>query len=305
MALFKNNNGKLQRIKEEGFNLEKEMQSLCEENMNQLFNLKFIASEFSVDNFRIDTLAYDEETKSFVIIEYKNTKSYSVIDQGYSYLSNMLNNKAEYILQYITNTGKTILKSNIDWSQSRIFFVSPKYTKYQLESINFKDLPIYLYHIKKYKGNLIDLELITANDTSASINTVSSNEIKNQVNKEVKVYTEDEHLRKTNDKMLEIYHEIKDEILDFGDNTEIKVNKDYLAFTVNNQNFCDIILQKTQLKLFINLKKGELNDPKELMRDVSTIGHWGNGDYEIKINSKENIYDILSLIKQSYDIKVQ
>jgi glutaminyl-tRNA synthetase len=63
MALFKNNNGKLEAIREDSFNLEKEMQSLCEKNMNQLFNLEFISSEFSVDNFRIDTLAYDPETK--------------------------------------------------------------------------------------------------------------------------------------------------------------------------------------------------------------------------------------------------
>jgi predicted transport protein len=217
----------------------------------------------------------------------------------------MLNNKAEYILQYITNTGKTILKNDIDWSQSRVFFVSPKYTKYQLESINFRDLPIYLYRIKKYKGNIIDLELITANDTSASINTVSSNEIKSQVNEEVKVYTEKEHLEKSSDRILEIYHEIKDEILDFGDNIEIKGTKLYVAFTVNNHNFCDIIPQKNQLKLFINLKKGELDDPKDLMRDISNIGAWGNGDYEIAIKNKNNIYDILSLIKQSYDIKIQ
>lgn len=305
MGLFKNNNGKLEIIKEDSFTLEKEMQTLCEKNMNKLFNLEFISSEFSVGNFRIDTLAYDKHTKSFVIIEYKNTRSYSVIDQGYSYLSNMLNNKAEYILQYITNTKKTINKKDIDWSQSRIFFVSPKYTKYQLESINFKDLPIYLYHIKKYKGNLIGLELITANDTSASINTVSSNEIKKQVDKEVKVYTEKEHLENTDDNILEIYQEIKDAILEFGDNIEIKATKNYIAFKINNTNITDIITQKTQLKLFINLKKGELNDPKNLMRDISNIGAWGNGDYEIVIKNKDNIYDILSLIKQSYDIKVQ
>jgi predicted transport protein len=26
-----------------------------------------------------------------------------------------------------------------------------------------------------------------------------------------------------------------------------------------------------------------LNDPKKIARDVSNMGHWGNGDYEIKI----------------------
>ena len=57
-------------------------------------------SEFTLHNFRIDTLAFDEESKSFVIIEYKKDKSFSVVDQGYAYLSLMLNNKADFILEY-------------------------------------------------------------------------------------------------------------------------------------------------------------------------------------------------------------
>ena len=44
---------------------------------------------------------------------------------------------------------------------------------------------------------------------------------------------------------------------------------------------------------------GELDDPKSLMRDVSTTGHWGNGDYELQINSDDDLEYILSLVKQS------
>ena len=36
----------------------------------------------------------------------KNSKSSSVIDQGYSYLSTMLNNKSDFILEYIENADK-------------------------------------------------------------------------------------------------------------------------------------------------------------------------------------------------------
>jgi len=53
------------------------------------------------------------------------------------------------------------------------------------------------------------------------------------------------------------------------------------------------------LKLWINLSKGKLDDPKNITRDVSSIGHWGNGDYEIQVSDDENIEYILSLIKQS------
>jgi len=62
--------------------------------------LKLVKSQFAIENFRIDSLAFDEETKAFVVIEYKKGENFSVIDQGYTYLSLVLNNKAECVLAY-------------------------------------------------------------------------------------------------------------------------------------------------------------------------------------------------------------
>jgi predicted transport protein len=42
-----------------------------------------------------------------------------------------------------------------------------------------------------------------------------------------------------------------------------------------------------------------LDDPKEIARDVSSVGHWGNGDYEIVMRTDEEMEYILGLIKQS------
>ncbi|HOO73693.1 MAG TPA: hypothetical protein PLS66_00230, partial [Tepiditoga sp.] len=98
MYLYKNNNKKLNSVKEENFKLEKEIQIICENNLEDIFNLEFVKTEFSLQNFRIDTLAFNKETSSFVIIEYKKVKNYSVIDQGLSYLSLMLNNKSDFII---------------------------------------------------------------------------------------------------------------------------------------------------------------------------------------------------------------
>lgn len=78
----------------------------------------------------LDTLAFDEELKSFVIIEYKKDKNFSVIDQGYAYLSVMLNNKADFILEYNETVIKA-WKTDVDWSQSKIIFVSQGFTNYQ------------------------------------------------------------------------------------------------------------------------------------------------------------------------------
>ncbi len=43
--------------------------------------LLFVKSEFTIKNKRIDTLAYDKQTKAFIIIEYKRDKNFIVVDQ--------------------------------------------------------------------------------------------------------------------------------------------------------------------------------------------------------------------------------
>ena len=100
MDLYNVSNGKLSQIDRDDFGLEKDIQAIVEGSASELFRLQFISSEFQIESFRLDTLCYDEEQKAFVVIEYKKGSSYSVIDQGYSYLSVLLNNKADFILEY-------------------------------------------------------------------------------------------------------------------------------------------------------------------------------------------------------------
>ena len=297
MALFKIAN-KLEYIKEKPFKLEKDIQKLTEENLKIIFGLEFVKSEFSLNNFRIDTLAFDREANAFVIIEYKRDKNFSVIDQGYAYLSLMLNNKADFILEFNENLDKTLKRNDVDWSQSRVLFVSPAFTNYQREAINFKDLPIELWEVKRYENNTVSYEQIQKSGAQESIKTISKVD-KNidKVTKEIKVYTEQEHLENTTTEIKELYEKFKTAIQNL-DEIEIKPKKLYIAF-VSGRNVVDILPQRKALKIWINLNKGELDDPKGLARDVSNTGHWGNGDYEIQIKTDEDFEYILSLIKQS------
>lgn len=291
---------KLNLIKEISFKYEKEMQKLVEENIKVLLSLKFIRSEFALNNFRIDTLAFDSENKSFVIIEYKRDKNFSVIDQGYAYLSLMLNNKADFILEYNENQENTLKRSDIDWSQSKVIFISPVFTNYQREAINFKDLPIELWEIKKFENNTISFEQIQKTSSVESIKTISRNdETVEAVSKELKVFTESDHLQKVDFETREFYEFVKERIMNLDDNVSIKPKKQTIGFKINNNNFCDIILQGKGLKIYLNLKSGDLQDQKNIARDVSNVGHWGNGSYEIKINDTEDIDYILSLLKQA------
>ncbi|NDW18264.1 hypothetical protein D0T53_06850 [Dysgonomonas sp. 216] len=292
--------GQFDIVKELPFRFEKDIQTLVEKNVDILLHLEFIRSEFSLNNFRIDTLAFDIETKSFVIIEYKRDKNFSVIDQGYAYLSLMLNNKADFILEFNESRQTTLKRSDVDWSQSRVIFISPQFTNYQREAINFKDLPIELWEIKRFENETISFEQIQKFSAKESIKTISrSDKTVEEVNKEIKVYTEQDHLLKVDFETRELYENVKERLMSLADNITMQPKKQTIDFRIANNIFCDIILQNKKLKIYVNLKSGDLQDQKEIARDVSNVGHWGNGSYEIKLTDLDDIDYIISLLKQS------
>jgi predicted transport protein len=300
MPLFSIQRGKLKFIEEQSFKLEKEIHILCEDNLTEVFGLEFVRSEFTLNNFRIDTLAFDNQSRSFVIIEYKRDKNFSVIDQGYAYLSLMLNNKADFILEYNENCKNNLKRDDVDWSQSRVTFVSPSFTNYQKEAINFKDLPIELWEVKRYTNRTVNFIRLQTSGATESIKTISKkSEAIKSVSKEIKVYTEDEHLTRALEEIKELYKKFKAAILNIADDITLKPTKWYIGF-IAKRNVTDIHIQKRALKIWINLNKNELDDPKGLARDVSNIGHWGNGDYELQVSNDDNLEYIISLIKQSY-----
>ncbi|WP_154434894.1 DUF262 and DUF1524 domain-containing protein [Helicobacter pylori] len=77
-------------------------------------------------------------------------------------------------------------------------------------------------------------------------------------------------------------------------------NQDYISYKFG-KNFVDIVVQTKDLKLYLNMKFNELQDEKDLVRDMTNKGHLGNGDIEVKLETKENIPYCLGLIKQALE----
>lgn len=298
MVIFSQTGDTLAKMSEIPFKLEKDLQKLVEQNLDTIFGLGFVKTELELNGLRIDTLGFDKTSNAFVIIEYKKDKNFSVIDQGYAYLSLMLNNKAEFVLVYNENSNQTLKKEDVDWSQSRIIFTSPIFTTYQKQAVGFKDMPIELWEVKKYANNTLMFNRIQSEKGESIAKLSLKNELIRSVAKEIRTYTEDYLLEKADTEIKNLYHELKDEIVSL-DNVSIKPNQNYVAF-LHNTNFVDIVIQKSSLKLVLNLKKGELDDPRKLARDVSKLGHFGNGDYEILVKEANNLEYIISLIRQSF-----
>lgn len=300
MALFKSTTSKLEVIKENPFKLEREIQCLFENNLPLIMGLELVKSEFIIKNKRIDTLGYDSQSKAFVIIEYKRDKNSSVVDQGFTYLNLMLQNKADFVLEYNESLKKSILRGDVDWSQTRVAFVSPGFTENQREATNFKDIAIELWELKQYENGIVSINQIKKSNAAESIKAITDrNKELQDITKEIKVFTEDDHLNGKTDETIELYEKFKAAILDLSADIEVKPQKFYIAFK-KGSNITDIEIQKNGIKISINMKAGKLDDPKNLMRDVSVLkGHSLNGDYEHKVENDKDLEYIMSLVKQA------
>lgn len=302
MNIFQLHKNQLSDLREKPFKLEREIQNLFEENLAMMTGLEFVKSEFSIQNQRVDTLAYDLESKSFVIIEYKRSHNYSVFDQGVSYLNTLLKFKADFVLTYNETLHKFLKKDEVDWSQSRVVFVSPAFNQVQKQAVDFKDLNIELWEVKRFENDIVVVNGIKKSAASPSVKLSSpkseNSELK-EITQELKTYTEEDHLKGKSDEVCELYEEFKQGILGLDAEIQVEIKKLYIAFRKNKKTISDIEIQKSGLKIYINKKIGELNDPKHLMRDVSNLGTWGNGDYQTIVKDTENLEYIMSLVKQT------
>lgn len=299
MILYSKNKGSLKALKEIPFALEKDIRKLFEDNFSLIFKYEFIKNEFTIKNKRIDTLAFNPESKSFVIIEFKRDKNYSVVDQGFAYLSLMLENQADFIIEYNERLKRNLKRNEVEWSQTRVLFVAPDFTENQILSTNFKDLAIELWQVKQFDNDSVLIIPIKKTASAESIKPLTKqNQSLKTITDEIIVYTEEYHLKNGSEATIELYETLKNSILNLSDNIEISPQKVYLAFK-KRTNIVDFVIQKKEIKFWLNLKKGQLDDPKKLAQDATGKHHWGNGDYMVCMENDKNLQYILSLIEQS------
>ena len=233
MTLFKNTSSQLIGIKEVPFKLERDIQRLFEANLSTIMGVELVKSEFTIKNKRIDALAFDAQTNAFVIIEFKRDRNSSVVDQGFMYLSLMLQNKADFILEYNETHKNNLKRDDVDWSQSRVAFVSPSFTENQREATNFKDLAIELWEVKRYENDIISINPIRKTNAAESIKPImQSNKDLKQVTEEIKTYTEESLLQGKPEEVVELYEKFKNAIIALADDIEVKALKYWISFKI-------------------------------------------------------------------------
>ncbi|WP_187942696.1 GmrSD restriction endonuclease domain-containing protein [Helicobacter pylori] len=117
-------------------------------------------------------------------------------------------------------------------------------------------------------------------------------------NKEKKAYDLSSYKFSPNSR--ELFDILRKEIKALDERITEKINQDYISYMFD-KNFVDIVVQNKDLKLYLNMEFNELQDEKNLARDMTNKGHLGNGDIEVKLETKENIPYCLGLIKQALE----
>jgi len=113
-------------------------------------------------------------------------------------------------------------------------------------------------------------------------------------------YTLDDHEHLHKDEIRVLFEQLNEEILALDPNVTTEVLKLYIAYKLET-NFVDIVPQKSRLRLSLNMRFHDIEDPLGLCKDVTDVGRWGNGDVEIGIKSLEEIPYIMGLIRQSLE----
>ncbi|GAA8008440.1 DUF262 and DUF1524 domain-containing protein [Helicobacter pylori] len=113
--------------------------------------------------------------------------------------------------------------------------------------------------------------------------------------KEKKVYDLSSYKFSSNSR--ELFDILSKEIKALDEKITEKFNQKYIAYKFKT-NFVDIVVQTKDLKLYLNMKFNELQDEKNLASDATNKHHNGNGNIEVKLETKEDIPYCLGLIKQ-------
>ena len=99
-----------------------------------------------------------------------------------------------------------------------------------------------------------------------------------------------------------LFEKLNARIFNFGTFVRREFKKMYIAYKADT-NFVDIVIQGSRLRLAVNMKFGDVIDPKGICKDTTGLGRWGNGDVEVFLDSLDQLDDVMKIIEQAYSLQ--
>ncbi|MDB5359113.1 MAG: hypothetical protein JWO51_410 [Rhodospirillales bacterium] len=311
IKLFRFTSGKVTELPGRSSQIEKSLQTMVEQNLEDLLGVRFLASEHStgrVHGGRIDTLGIDENGCP-VIIEYKRAVNENVINQGLFYLDWLLDHRKEFQWMVLEALGGDIAKS-VEWSSPRLLCIAGDFTNYDQHAVKQINRNIELLRYRHYGDDLLLLELVNASTAVATISSIQPVSERTQKATSAKVNTSNPYLSndagyrlsQAPENIKDLYEVLKAFLLSLGGDVQSKQLVNYFAFKrIKNFACVEVFPQASKVTVFLKIdpKTVELSDG--FTRDVTNIGHFGNGDLEVTMRNLDDLARAQPLLVKSYE----
>lgn len=307
LKLFRIDGGRASELPSRSFALERNLQTLIEENMEVTFGVRYLATEYStgkVHRGRIDSLGLDENG-SPVIFEYKRTSNENVINQGLFYLDWLMDHKGEFQILVASKLGPATADS-IDWSAPRLICVANDFTRYDEYAVRQIDRNVELVRYRDFGADLLAIELVTSVSTETTATSRKPQNVAAAVpvrldKKTSRSKTVSELLAQADPELAALYEKFETFALALGDDVVRNERSLYFAFR-RLKNFACVEVHPSSRNLLVYLKL----DPQSVdlvegfSRDVSKIGHFGTGDLELRVSNTANWPLVEELTRQAH-----
>jgi predicted transport protein len=305
MPLFAVSKTTLQPIAQSKFPSEKALQHLVESNLEAVFNCRFVSSEHPTGAQhagRIDTLALSEDNNP-VIIEYKNVESSDLINQGLFYLSWIHDHRGDFEIAAQRKLGP---RTEVDWSDVRVICIAPNYRKYDLHAVRVMGANIELWTYRLFANGVLYLEEILQKSDAGVSASNGKNPVMVAAGKKAAAarasgsYNFDQHLNSKPEPMRQLAIVANDFILGLDPSIEVAPKKCYVAYKTSQNIVCMEVKQQRVL-LYLKLNPQSVKGPRGISRDVSDVGHYGTGDFELSLKNQSDFEAAKPFIQMAYE----
>ncbi len=292
MDLFRIENGNLLGLAREKPKLEREIQRLLEANLEAAFGIRFLATEYSTGekhSGRIDSLGLDENGTP-VIIEYKLSSSENVINRALYYMDWLVDHKGDFELLVQKKLSGT---TKVDWTAPRVLCVAESFSRYDAYAVVQIGRNIQLVQYKLFDGGFLLIDVVGGGQPGTGSKKGDSSPT------EAASYSVEAHLNRARGALRELADELRQYLLDLGEDVTEGPVKDYVAYRTT-RNMCCLEVHQKHLFLYLTLDPS-LGKEFSICRDVSSIGHFGTGNLEVRVTKPEDIPVAKELIDKAYE----
>lgn len=290
MPIFRISGKKMQKIKPSvfrGSDREKQLQTLIETNLDTVFEMIYIATEFPTTyGGRIDTLALDRENRP-VIIEYKAEKSSTILLQGLYYMDWLVENHAEF-----EKVVKSKVKQEVpvNWNSGvRLILIAKSFAIWDKFAVNRIKEEVELYEYTLYENSELKLEKTTLPKDFRTILKTSITSISE--------YSVEDHMKTIKSASVRnVVNELRERIKSLSDDIEERATKDNIIFK-STVNFAAIYAQTRQYWFSVKLPREQV---RRQFSKLDVRPHEDKVFTHIRCKETTNLTSLVSLAEQAF-----